>query len=372
LTDERALRTAEAARASGGAYALLTSAAAVVYAAGLAAPADVALLPFAGGPPTAVVAADGTVGLVVPDILAAEPVRADVVRSYDAFAPCRPDVPLPEAYARALAALLAELGCGGVAAVEPTSLPASAAALAGDGRVDLEPALADARARKTADELAQLRRCAALTDVAQGAALAAVRPGASELDVFAAIAAAIDAAAGEHVHLAADLLSGPERTAEVMGGPTARVLEAGDPVICDVVPRLGGYFGDSCNTLAAGGELAPGVRPLYRAAAEALAVAAGVLRPAISAGALDAAVRGAIAAHGLDDPIHVGHGIGTASSEHPRIVPGADAVLAPEMVLMLEPGAYAAGVGGVRLEWMFRVTETGNEVLSGFAHVLAG
>ena len=36
---------------------------------------------------------------------------------------------------------------------------------------------------------------------------------------------------------------------------------------------------------------------------------------------------------------------------------------------MLEPGAYAAGVGGVRLEWMYLVTATGNEVLSGFPHV---
>ena len=41
------------------------------------------------------------------------------------------------------------------------------------------------------------------------------------------------------------------------------------------------------------------------------------------------------------------------------------------MVLMLEPGAYEPGVGGVRLEWMYLVTATGNEVLSGFPHVQA-
>jgi Xaa-Pro aminopeptidase/Xaa-Pro dipeptidase len=40
------------------------------------------------------------------------------------------------------------------------------------------------------------------------------------------------------------------------------------------------------------------------------------------------------------------------------------------MVLMLEPGAYEPGVGGVRLEWMYLVTDHGNEVLSGFPHVM--
>lgn len=34
------------------------------------------------------------------------------------------------------------------------------------------------------------------------------------------------------------------------------------------------------------------------------------------------------------------------------------------MVLMVEPGAYDAGFGGVRLEQMFLVTDGGNEVLS--------
>ena len=57
--------------------------------------------------------------------------------------------------------------------------------------------------------------------------------------------------------------------------------------------------------------------------------------------------------------------------EWPRIVPGETAAIREGMVLMLEPGAYAPGVGGVRLEWMYLVTASGNEVLSGFPHTLA-
>ena len=40
------------------------------------------------------------------------------------------------------------------------------------------------------------------------------------------------------------------------------------------------------------------------------------------------------------------------------------------MILMLEPGAYDPACGGVRLEWMYLVTETGNDVLNTFAHVM--
>ena len=52
------------------------------------------------------------------------------------------------------------------------------------------------------------------------------------------------------------------------------------------------------------------------------------------------------------------------------LVPDQDVLLEPGMVLMLEPGAYDPEVGGVRLEWMYLVTDTGNEVLSDFPHAL--
>ena len=45
------------------------------------------------------------------------------------------------------------------------------------------------------------------------------------------------------------------------------------------------------------------------------------------------------------------------------LVPGSEVVLEPGMVLMCEPGAYDPEIGGVRLKWMFLVTENGNEVL---------
>jgi Xaa-Pro aminopeptidase len=172
----------------------------------------------------------------------------------------------------------------------------------------------------------------------------------------------MEAAAGEPLALGADLLSG-ERTLEVMGAPSGRTIAAGDPVLCDLVPRLGAYWGDSSTTPVAGAPSA-GFGRLHRTALAALEHGVEHARPGITAGALDAAVRGVIERAGYADPIHVGHGIGVTSFEPPRIVPGDPTPLAAGMVLMLEPTAVAPGLGAARLEWMVHVTDGGAEVLS--------
>jgi Xaa-Pro dipeptidase len=344
--DERAARVLEAAGAD---CAVLTSPAAVAYATGFAPFAGAGPSPFDAGPPLAAVSPDGVV-LVVADADAGSPVRAGVtVRAYRSFEPgAEPPV---DGY---LAAVRAAIG-GRRCAAEPTR-PAL---------LELDAAvldLTDVRLIKTADEVAALRGAAELASAGQRAARAALAPGRTELAVFAAARAAMEALAGEPLALGADLLSGA-RTLEVMGPPGSRAIAAGDPVLCDLVPRLGAYWGDSSTTPAAGEPSARFAR-LHRTARDALELAVETARPGVRAGELDAAVRGAIERAGYVDPIHVGHGIGVSNVEPPRIVPGAPARLRAGMVLMLEPTAVDPGVAAVRLEWMVLVTEDGAEVLS--------
>ncbi len=373
--DERTRRTAALARPLGADLVLLGSLEAVCYATGYAGMPELGPSPHAGGPNVAVVAPDGATLLVVPDLEVADAAaaRVDAVRSYDAFA-CRPHAaPLPALYADAVVDAVAELGGrGATLAAELAALPALLAAALRDrlgaALVDVGAALARARATKTAAEIAQLRHCADLTAVGQRTALSAARAGMTELALFGAIRGAIEAEVGSPFVLGVDLASGSERTAAAMGGPGLRRLAAGDPVLCDLGPRVGGYWGDSCNTFVLG-EPTDRLWALHRCASEALACAVEAIRPGVTAGELDALARAPIARAGFANPLHIGHGIGTANFEFPRIVPGERARLEPGMVLMIEPGAYAAGVGGVRLEWMFLVTETGNEVMSPYEHV---
>jgi Xaa-Pro aminopeptidase len=374
LSDERSLRVGEAARRSEADFALLTSFDTVCYATGFEVPIETGPMPFEGGPPTALVARDGTTGLVVINIEeeAARGGYAHTVLAYEGFSSVhRP--PLRENYTHAVLELVSELGGGGTLAIEPASCPAALRESLGErfaAFVDVDPALAELRSTKTREELAALRRCAELVVTGQAAALAAARAGRRELEVFADVRCAMELAHGGRMAVTGDLVSGVERTAACEGWPNDRRLEPGDPVIVDLSPRAAGYWGDSCSTILVEGEPPEGFLELYDAALEAIHHARSVLRPGMGAGELDREVRDVITRRGFANPLHIGHGIGTSFHELPKIVAQETTTLAPDMVVMLEPGAYDPARGGVRLEWMFRITETGNEVMTPFEFVL--
>jgi len=372
--DERTLRAVEATGGVGADWALLVSPEVVFYASGLDVPLDLGPSPHAGGPSAAILTDQGEVTLVVEDLQeeAAHASRADHVVVVCGFAPQPHARPLPVEYATAVMGAVEALDPGPLVAVEAGVLPellAQSLRAAGFSLLDASEELRRARAVKTAEEIDCLRACAELTAAGQRAALESARPEMTELELFAEVRKVMEAAAGRPLSIGVDLLSGVERSAQVMGGPSRRRLVRGDPIICDLVPRHAGYWGDSCNTFVVEGEGSKAFAELRQVVWHALERAVDTIRPGISAGQLDREVRDVIEENGLSDPLHIGHGIGTANSEYPRIVPGATDALEAGMVLMVEPCAYIEEVGGVRLEWMFLVTETGNKVLSPYQHV---
>jgi Xaa-Pro aminopeptidase len=135
-------------------------------------------------------------------------------------------------------------------------------------------------------------------------------------------------------------------------------MEEGDLVICDLVPRIGGVYGDSCSTIAIG-EPPPGARDAHARAVDMLEQLLAAVRPGVLAADLDRLGRST----DLGYPHHTGHGTGYAGHEEPRIVPDGRTVLEPGMVVALEPGTYP-GPWGLRVERVCVVTETGCEVLS--------
>jgi Xaa-Pro dipeptidase len=216
-------------------------------------------------------------------------------------------------------------------------------------------------ATKTPAEVEAVEAALRLCEAGHEAARDATRAGATELDVWAAIAAAVERAAGARTTAMADLLSGP-RTEHIGGPPGPRVLAAGDLVLCDLVPRRDGVWADSCATWAVTEPPRVAVE-MHAAAARALRVGLDALRPGARAGDIDRAVRAEVEAAGHSYPHHTGHGVGFHTHEEPRIVPGGATVLEPGMVVALEPGAYRDGLG-VRLEQVSLITANGSRLLS--------
>jgi len=253
----------------------------------------------------------------------------------------------------AASALREVLGSASVA-IDAGAFPAALAC--GLDWVDVGGQLATARAVKDQDEISLIRNAIAVCDAGQAAARSNATPGMSELDLWAEVRAAMERAAGGRLPVLADLVSG-SRTADVGGPPGRRTITEGELVLCDLVPRVAGYWGDSCSTFAVG-EPAPAAREAHARSRETLEMLVSAVRPGAVAGELDALARVR-----LDFPHHTGHGLGTAWHEEPRIVPGSATVLEEGMVVAVEPGVY--GETGVRVEQVVVVTAGGCEVLSG-------
>lgn len=369
MLDERLQRTAEAAKSAGCDWAVLTNFDSICYALGHAPFIETALSPFAGGPTTAFVRADGTCGLVAPNVesAAAQASRADEKVIYEGFAyDHRADI--VRNYAAAIAEIKTRLGIGGILGAEPETLPAAlAASLGAERTVDISEPLRRARATKTAEEKALMRRSAMAAAKGQEAFYEWARPGRTELDVFAQVRAAMENFAGERTAVAGDFLSGRARTAGGVGWPISRVIGLNDPLISDLAPRVSGYWGDLCASSVVGTPQ-DGYLKLFNTAKRALDRALEIMRPGIVAADLDGELRRSVAAAGYAYPHHSGHSIGASVHEWPRLTPYERAPLQEGMFIMVEPAAYDPDIGGVRLEWMIEITATGCRPAARFEH----
>ena len=366
--DERLQRTAAAAKSVGADWAVLTNFDSVCYATGHIVPIEAGASPFAGGPTTAFVSADGACGIVAANVEggAAGASRANVVALYEGFTFDHP-ADLVANYADAVAKIVRELGVGGIAAVETVSFPAQLRAFFSRTK-DFGAPFRRARATKTDAEKALMKRAAEAAAVGQERFRTATRAGRTELEVFADIRAAMENFAGERVAVTGDFLSGRERTAGFTGWPIDRVIAAGDSLISDLAPRVAGYWGDSCAS-AVLGEPSPEYMKLFTAAKTALDRALEIMRPGLVIAELDAELRAHVGRAGFAYPHHSGHSLGTSVHEWPRLVPYEQAALEPGMFVMVEPGADDPEVGGVRIEWMIEITADGCRPVAPFEHV---
>jgi Xaa-Pro aminopeptidase len=230
--------------------------------------------------------------------------------------------------------------------------------------------LADLRRQKDTDEIALLRRCMQATDAGHAWARANVQPGMTELDVYCGVSTACMKVAGQAVIVYGDFAvsPGPERRG---GPPTSRVIEPGDMLILDFSVVIGGYRSDFTNTLVVGKPPTPDQQRLHDLCVGAMRGGEQELRAGRECLTVYEAVRAVFERAGVAEhfPHHAGHGLGLTHPEAPYLVRSANETLRAGDVVTLEPGLYISGIGGIRIEHNYLVTEQGFERLSN--HVIA-
>ncbi|MFM7900217.1 MAG: M24 family metallopeptidase [Actinomycetota bacterium] len=220
------------------------------------------------------------------------------------------------------------------------------------------------RRRKTPAEIARMRRAAACTDAALAECVEMMGDRPTERDVRDEL----------EYRMRRHGADGPSYDTIVATGangarphhrPTSTVIEEGHLVVIDVGGLVDGYHSDMTRTYLIG-EVDPVLRRMHGVVRESQLAGLAAVRAGITAGDVDKTCRDIIADAGFGGEfIHsTGHGVGLQIHEQPWVRTGMPEPLQPGEVVTVEPGVYREGLGGVRIEDLVVVTDTGCDILT--------
>ena len=241
--------------------------------------------------------------------------------------------------------------------------------------VDLNPASTGLRLVKSEEELAALRRGAALSDAAIAALTDALRPGATDYEVLARTEQAYTAQGGlHHIHyLGLTAMDEPATDEPAIAvpaqWPTGRVIRPRDVASCEISAAAAPeYAGQVLRTFTVGAAPTALYRELHAVADAAFDAIARHLVPGTTARELAeaAAVIGQAGFTAIDDLVH-----GFGGGYLPPVVPAPgrplsapDFTLAAGMTVVVQPNVVTRdGQAGVQTGELLLVTEQGPERL---------
>ncbi len=236
------------------------------------------------------------------------------------------------------------------------------------GTLPLNGVVEEMREVKDAMEIKALKASADMLSEILNEIIATLKPGITEKEVAWQIEGLAREAGAEGLAFPSIVASGPN-SALPHAVPTDRKLRGKEPIILDVGVRLDGYCSDITRTVFLG-EPGPEFRKIYRTVRQAQLTALKEIMPGVASNHPDTVARQTISDAGFGEYFShaLGHGVGLATHERPRLGPLKPTELKKMMVVTVEPGIYVPGKGGVRLEEMVVIEEDGPRILTKNKH----
>lgn len=238
---------------------------------------------------------------------------------------------------------------------------------------DLHPILAGLRTIKTAEEISAIARANVVTKQAISEIKALIKPGTYEYQLAAFFEYFVKKEGTEG--LAFETIVAAGKNATVLHYVSNRCpLQSGDLVLLDLGARVDGYCGDLSRTFPVNGEMTAQQEKLYR-------IVDGVQKELFKAykpGAVMKELQNLTKELFLEKCCSAGfvpennditefyyHGIGhSLGLDTHDVRPEGDLILAPGMVMTVEPGLYLEKLGiGIRIEDDVVITDSGCTVL---------
>jgi Xaa-Pro aminopeptidase len=213
-------------------------------------------------------------------------------------------------------------------------------------------------------EIALMKKASDTMSKVLNRVLGTVEPGQTEKEIARKIETFSFEAGADGMAFDSIVASGPN-AALPHAVPTNRKIRKRDHIIFDVGLKVDGYCCDMTRTIFIGTPDRK-IMEIYKIVREAQLAALEYVRPGEISTKPDSIARDIIkkAGYGQYFGHSLGHGVGLATHEAPRLSPRDPVTLKEGMIVTVEPGIYLPGKGGVRLEEMVAIEKNGPRILT--------